>query len=87
MLPEDIIIKPIITEKSNAALATGKYTFQVAKFANKTQIAEAVRKLFRSKSIKSKYTNCSRKRKKSWSKFRNDIRMEKSNSNNRHKPR
>ena len=42
MKPEDLIIKPIITEKSNMAIQEGKYTFKVAKKATKIQIAEAV---------------------------------------------
>ena len=46
MRPEDIIIKPIITEKSNMGIETGKYTFQVAKKATKIQIANAVQALF-----------------------------------------
>ena len=46
MRPEDIIIKPIITEKSNMGVETGKYTFQVAKKATKIQIANAVQALF-----------------------------------------
>ena len=46
MVAEDIIIKPIITEKSNDAVQEGKYTFQVAKNATKPQIADAVEKLF-----------------------------------------
>ena len=46
MLPEEIILKPIITEKSNNAIAEGKYTFKVAKKATKVQIASAVEKLF-----------------------------------------
>ena len=33
---QDIIIKPIITEHSMEALASGKYTFKVAKDANKS---------------------------------------------------
>ena len=39
MKPEDIIIKPIVTEKSNQGLEEGKYTFRVAKKATKVQIA------------------------------------------------
>ena len=46
MRPEDIIIKPIITEKSNMGIEAGKYTFQVAKKATKIQIANAVQALF-----------------------------------------
>ena len=43
---EDIIIKPIITEKSNDGLQNGKYTFKVAKTATKVEIAKAVETLF-----------------------------------------
>ena len=44
---QDIIIKPIITEHSMDCLAEGKYTFKVAKDANKIEIAKAVEKLFK----------------------------------------
>ena len=44
---QDIIIAPIITEKSMAGIADKKYTFKVAKDANKIEIAEAVAKLFK----------------------------------------
>lgn len=46
MTPQDIVIKPIITEKSMGALAENKYTFKVAKSANKIEIAKAVEELF-----------------------------------------
>ena len=46
MLPEDIIIEPVITEKSNDVLQAGKYTFKVNKKATKVDIARAVEKLF-----------------------------------------
>ncbi len=46
MRPEDIIIKPVITEKSNDGLQAGKYTFKVNKKATKVDIARAVEKLF-----------------------------------------
>ena len=46
MKPEDIILKPIITEKSNDGLQSGKYTFKVAKNATKVEIANSVEKLF-----------------------------------------
>ena len=36
MRPEDIIIAPVITEKSNEAIAEGKYTFKVNKRSRKT---------------------------------------------------
>ena len=46
MLPEEIIIRPVITEKSNDEMQSGKYTFEVNKKATKVQIAKAVEKLF-----------------------------------------
>lgn len=52
MKPEDIIIRPIVTEKSNNELQSGKYTFEVAKKATKIQIADAVEVLFNVKVLK-----------------------------------
>ena len=52
MRPEDIVIRPIVTEKSNSALNDGKYTFEVAKKATKIQIADAVETLFGVKVLK-----------------------------------
>ena len=46
MLPEEIIIAPVVTEKSNDELQEGKYTFKVNKKATKVEIAKAVEKLF-----------------------------------------
>ena len=43
---QDIILKPVITEKSTSEIAEGKYTFKVAVDATKTQIKDAVEKLF-----------------------------------------
>lgn len=43
---QDIIIKPIITERSMENLQFRKYTFKVAKNANKIEIAKAVEDLF-----------------------------------------
>ena len=42
----DIILKPVITEKSMAAMEEKKYTFIVHTDATKNQIKEAVEKLF-----------------------------------------
>jgi len=52
MKPEEIIIKPIVTERSNLSLQEGKYTFKVAKKANKIQIAKAVESLFEVKVLR-----------------------------------
>ena len=46
-LAQDIIIAPVITEKSMSGIADKKYTFKVARDANKIEIAEAVEKLFK----------------------------------------
>jgi large subunit ribosomal protein L23 len=43
---QDIIIKPVITERSTEGLAERKYTFRVMKNANKIEIAKAVESLF-----------------------------------------
>ena len=48
----DIIIKPIITEDAMDRLQNGKYTFKVAKDANKIEIAKAVEELFNVKVAK-----------------------------------
>lgn len=42
----DIIIKPVVTEKSMNLLADNKYTFIVDKKANKTEVKNAIEKLF-----------------------------------------
>ncbi|MBN2796169.1 MAG: 50S ribosomal protein L23 [Clostridia bacterium] len=44
--PYDVIIKPIITEKSMMDIEMGRYTFRVATDANKTEIRAAVEAVF-----------------------------------------
>ena len=44
---QGIVLAPVITEKSMSGIADKKYTFKVAKDANKIEIAEAVEKLFK----------------------------------------
>ena len=46
MNARDIIIAPVITEKAIAALSEKKYTFRVAKDANKIAIAQAIEEIF-----------------------------------------
>jgi large subunit ribosomal protein L23 len=41
-----IVIKPVVSEKSYALLAANKYTFRVHQDANKTQIRQAVEEIF-----------------------------------------
>lgn len=45
-LAQEIILRPIITEESMAGIGVKKYTFKVAKDANKIEIAKAAEKLF-----------------------------------------
>ena len=42
----DIIIRPVLTEKSYAEMADKKYTFRVAINANKTEIKNAIEEVF-----------------------------------------
>ena len=42
----DVILKPVVTEESMTAMAEKKYTFYVNPDANKSQIKEAVEKMF-----------------------------------------
>ena len=51
MEPRDIIIRPMITERSTQLMAEGKYTFVVDKRANKIQIAQAIAEIFKVKVI------------------------------------
>lgn len=44
--PRDILIKPVVSEKSYGLLDDNKYTFEVAPDANKTQIKIAVEQVF-----------------------------------------
>ncbi|MCM1185023.1 MAG: 50S ribosomal protein L23 [Lachnoclostridium sp.] len=48
----DVILKPVITEKSMAGMSDKKYTFFVHTEANKTQIKEAVEKMFEGTKVK-----------------------------------
>ena len=45
----DVILKPVVSEKSYAASDRGQYTFVVAPSANKTQIKQAVEDIFKVK--------------------------------------
>jgi large subunit ribosomal protein L23 len=44
--PRDIIIAPIVSEKSYSLIDDGKYTFEVDPRANKTEIKLAIEKIF-----------------------------------------
>ena len=55
---QDIILKPVITEKSVDNMANSKYTFKVAKNANKVEIAKAAEALFDVEVVKVNTMNC-----------------------------
>ena len=46
MNPADVLIAPVVSEKSYSGLADRKYTFKVHQDAHKTQIRQAVESLF-----------------------------------------
>ena len=52
----DVILKPIVTEKSMAAMGEKKYTFLVHTEANKSMIKEAVEKMFEGTKVKNETT-------------------------------
>ncbi|MGI8714801.1 MAG: 50S ribosomal protein L23 [Solirubrobacteraceae bacterium] len=61
MEPTQVIIHPVLTEKSYVLAEAGKYTFRVHEKAHKTQIRQAIEQLFavkvvevRTASVKSK---------------------------------
>ena len=52
MTAQDLVIRPVITEKSMLGAAEKKNTYEVAKTANKIEIAKAVEELFKVKVAK-----------------------------------
>ena len=61
----DVILKPVVTEKSMNAMAEKKYTFLVHPEATKSQVKEAVEKMFNGTKVKSVNTmNCEGKKKR-----------------------
>ena len=61
---EDIIIRPYITERSSDDMAEGKYTFLVHPNSSKTEVKDAVEKLFNVKVLKVNTANYSGKMKR-----------------------
>ena len=51
-LAHDIIIRPVITEAAMDMLSAKKYVFEVAKDANKAEIAKAVEEVFKANKVK-----------------------------------
>ena len=64
MFAEDIIIKPVLTEKGYDGIADKKYAFIVKKDANKTEIKIAVEKIFGVKVANVNTVNCKGKLKR-----------------------
>jgi large subunit ribosomal protein L23 len=62
--PRDVIVKPVISEKSYGLLEENKYTFIVAPHANKTEIKIAVEKVFGVKVVSVNTINRQGKRKR-----------------------
>ena len=62
----DVILKPLVTEKSMNAMAEKKYTFLVHPDANKSMIKEAVEKMFEGTKVASVNTmnNCGKKKRR-----------------------
>ena len=59
----DVILKPVVTEKSMGMMADKKYTFLVHPDATKTQVKEAVEKMFSGTKVESVNTmNCEGKK-------------------------
>ena len=44
--PSEVVIRPVVSEKSYGGIALNQYTFQVHKDAHKTQVRQAVEELF-----------------------------------------
>ena len=62
--PRDIILKPIISEKSYDMITQNRYTFEVAKSASKPEIRDAVESIFDVKVLKVNTLNRAGKRKR-----------------------
>ena len=52
MQPSQIVLAPVMSEKSYAGTADGKYTFRVHSDAHKTQVRQAVEELFEVKVVR-----------------------------------
>lgn len=61
---QDIILRPIVTERSMDGMPSKKYTFEVARGANKIEIAKAVEELFGVKVADVNTLNCRGKKKR-----------------------
>jgi large subunit ribosomal protein L23 len=59
--PRDIVLRPVISEKSYTLAHENRYTFVVASAANKTEIKRAVEEIFKVKALDVSVANAKRK--------------------------
>ena len=64
MEARDILVRPLITERTTQLMAEGKYVFVVAKAANKIEIAKAVAEVFKVRVAKVNTVNVTGKKKR-----------------------
>ncbi|MBO6178093.1 MAG: 50S ribosomal protein L23 [Selenomonadaceae bacterium] len=64
MEARDILIRPLITERTTQLMGEGKYVFVVAKKANKIEIARAVTEIFKVKVVAVNTANVTGKKKR-----------------------
>ena len=64
MEARDILVRPLITERTTQLMAEGKYVFVVAKAANKIEIAKAVAEVFKVKVANVNTVNVTGKKKR-----------------------
>ena len=64
MEARDILIRPLITEKTSELMGENKYVFVVAKSANKIEIAKAVTEIFKVKVVAVNTANVTGKKKR-----------------------
>ena len=57
----DVIVRPLITEKTTALIELRQYTFEVKQGSNKVEVKKAVEELFNVKVIAVNMVNCRRK--------------------------
>ena len=62
--PREVIIRPVISERSYDMMEEGKYTFEVAKNSNKIEIKKAVESIFNVKVVSVNVSNAKPKPKR-----------------------
>ena len=70
----DVLRRPLITEKSNYQAGIGQYAFEVATYATKTQVKDAVETLFDVTVLRVNVINIPAKRSRKWRNRRISVR-------------